>query len=264
MIFLSPADYVDFPWKNGRGTTTDIAAAYRPDAKTRDWTEMLWRFGRTPIFEDGPYSDLSGFEWLQVLVAGKGFTIHTADGAVHRDLTRPLVPVRYDGGTKLGGRLIDGPVETVNFLYRRDSFDGDLRAPAPGTALDAPPGTHLIYAPAGADTLYGGAGDDTLIGGAGDDILRGEAGSDVAYFGVGSGRDDFDGGAGGGWTDTVIIQNAGMGPGQGGWTVVLDNGTELTSTLASGTLELGQDVSGTIVMADGSEMTFDNLERITW
>jgi uncharacterized protein len=153
IVALSPADYVEFPWKNGRGVTTDIAALYRPEAKSRDWTEMLWRFGRTPILESGPYSDLTGFERLQVLIAGDGFTIHTEDGAVHRDLSRTYNPVRYDGGTKLTGRLNGGPVETVNFLYRRDTFAGDLLAPAPGAKLALPAGTHLIYAPDGEATI---------------------------------------------------------------------------------------------------------------
>lgn len=149
MKLLTPADYVEFPWKNGRGVTTDIAALYRPGATSRDWTEMLWRFGRTPIPESGPYSDLTGFERLQVLIAGDGFKIHTEDGTVHRDLSRAYVPVRYDGGLKLTGRLNAGPVETVNLLYRRDAFDGDLHAPAPGTELKLEAGTHLIHAPDG-------------------------------------------------------------------------------------------------------------------
>ena len=33
MKFLTPADYVEFPWKNGRGVTTDIAALYRPGTR---------------------------------------------------------------------------------------------------------------------------------------------------------------------------------------------------------------------------------------
>jgi uncharacterized protein len=164
IVSLSPADYVEFPWKNGRGVTTDIAALYRPEAKSRDWTEMLWRFGRTPILENGPYSDLTGFERLQVLIAGDGFTIHTEDGAVHRDLSRTYVPVRYDGGTKLTGRLNGGPVETVNFLYRRDTFDGDLSAPAPGTKLTLKAGTHLIHAPDGAATIEIDGQAQTLAG----------------------------------------------------------------------------------------------------
>ena len=87
------------------------------------------------------------------LIAGDGFTIHTADGAVHRDLSRVYVPVRYDGGTKLTGRLNGGPVETVNFLYRRDTYDGDLLVPAPGAKLALPAGTHVIYASDGGATV---------------------------------------------------------------------------------------------------------------
>lgn len=153
MKLLTPADYVAFPWKNGRGVTTDIAALYRPGATSRDWSDILWRFGRTPIPESGPYSDLSGFERLQVLISGEGFKIHTEDGAVHRDLSRRYAPVRYDGGTKLAGRLNGGPVETANLLYRRDAFTGDLLAPAPGSRLALKDGTHMIHAADGPATV---------------------------------------------------------------------------------------------------------------
>ncbi|MFN8760362.1 MAG: HutD family protein [Tagaea sp.] len=149
IVALSPADYVDSPWKNGRGVTTDIAGLYRPGAAGRAWTDMLWRFGRTPILEDGPYSDLTGFERLQLVVAGNGFRIHTPDGAVHRDMSRAFLPVRYDGATRLAARLIDGPVDTVNLLFRRDDFAGDLRAPAAGESLALEAGTHFVYAAAG-------------------------------------------------------------------------------------------------------------------
>ena len=115
-----------------------------------------------------------------------------------------------------------------------------------------------------ADRLTGDAADNVFDGRGGNDTISGGAGSDIAYFGVGGGRDTFDGGAGGGWTDTVIVDGGGTGPGQGGWTVILSDGTELAAEGATGSLDLGNDASGTIVLADGSEMTFDNLERISW
>jgi hypothetical protein len=38
----------------------------------------------------------------------------------------------------------------------------------------------------------------------------------------------------------------------------------LTDASAHGTIALGQDVSGTVVMSDGSELTFEGVERFQW
>lgn len=101
-----------------------------------------------------------------------------------------------------------------------------------------------------ANLLSGGAGNDTLIGGTGNDLITGDAGNDT-----------IDGGAGGGWTDTVEIDN----PGTFGvdWTVELNNGSSIEEQAAN-YLELTSDANGTINLSDGSEITFEGIERIEW
>jgi hypothetical protein len=74
----------------------------------------------------------------------------------------------------------------------------------------------------------------------------------------------FQGGAGGGWTDTVFINGVSGGPGAGGWTLTLDDGTVLTDAAAHGSIDLAPDSSGTVVMSDGSEMTFEGVEKFQW
>lgn len=117
---------------------------------------------------------------------------------------------------------------------------------------------------AGANILDGGAGNDSLSGGLGNDVLIGGVGSDTAYFAEGWGNDQFSGGAAGGWTDTININGVSAGPGFGGWTVTLSDGTLISDNAAHGTLNLGSDVSGVIVMSDGSELTFEGVERLQW
>ena len=110
----------------------------------------------------------------------------------------------------------------------------------------------------GVNVLSGGAGNDTLTGGAGNDTLTGGAGSDLFMFGAGSGTDTVSGGDGGGWTDTVQLDN----PGTYGvdWTVTFESGSieEQTATY----LDLTSDASGTINLSDGSQIIFDGIERI--
>ena len=64
---LSAAGYRRVAWKNGGGTTTDIA-----------FDGDIWRFSRTPITRPGPFSDYAGFDRLQMLIAGHGLTCQSA------------------------------------------------------------------------------------------------------------------------------------------------------------------------------------------
>ncbi len=114
---------------------------------------------------------------------------------------------------------------------------------------------------AGNDTLVGGPGDDTLIGGSGDDRLVGSAGNDVFVFSHGDGNDTAIGGAG--WIDTIQLASATGGPGaDGGWTLQIEDGVAFT--VSGEALEFEGEASGTIVYDDGSQLAFDQIERITW
>ena len=123
----------------------------------------------------------------------------------------------------------------------------------------------------GDDTLYGDAGDDTLKGGEGDDLLSGGAGSDSAYGGEGadtyvadpfSGHDYFDGGEGG-WTDAIDISAAANQDVDSPWTIEVD-GVQVDYDLAAGALDLNPEAEGSIVFNDGSEISFEGVERIEW
>ena len=47
------------------------------------------------------------------------------------------------------------------------------------------------------------------------------------------------------------------------WTIEV-NGEEVQYDLADGALELAPDTAGVITFADGSELQFQNVERIEW
>ena len=133
------------PWKNGGGTTIDIADAYESGAVPGDWDRMIWRFGRTPITTPGPFSNLAGIERMQVLVQGRGLVLRTGDGEI--DIRLPYRPVRFDGETKIASELEDGPVEVVNLMGDRTQVEIDLRVLQPRSNLVLASGIHIIYAP---------------------------------------------------------------------------------------------------------------------
>ena len=132
---LKPEDYRRIPWKNGGGVSVDIAVG----------DDEAWRFGRTPITTDGPFSDYSGFDRLQVLIAGNGLVLQTPTGEI--DVRRPFRPVRFAGETPIVSRLEVGPVEVINLIGRRDRVQLDLHVLDEGRSRGLGAGLHIAYCP---------------------------------------------------------------------------------------------------------------------
>ncbi|MGJ3260959.1 MAG: LamG-like jellyroll fold domain-containing protein, partial [Rhodospirillales bacterium] len=144
--------------------------------------------------------------------------------------------------------------------------------------IDGGEGDDVIYGDQGGweddhdgdDTIFGGDGDDTIYGAGGDDVIESGAGNDDAYggsgddlfiFGAGDGADYFDGGNG--WSDTIQLDGVDGGPGgDSGWTMQLDDGATYTETEDG--LVFDSEASGKIELADGSELTFEGVEKLEW
>ena len=131
---LDPGRYIRTPWKNGGGVSVDIALE-----------GDVWRFGRTSIATPGPFSDYTGFERMQLLMAGSGLVLETPDGEI--DVRRPFKPVRFAGETPIVSRLEAGPVEVINLMGDRSRVRIDLAVSAPGETWRLGPGVHIAYCP---------------------------------------------------------------------------------------------------------------------
>ncbi len=87
MIHLTSADYTRQPWKNGRGTTTELWRLERDG-------QLLVRLSRAAVVEDGPFSLFPGIERNLTVLSGPGFRL-TGPGL---DIPcAPLVPVAFPG-----------------------------------------------------------------------------------------------------------------------------------------------------------------------
>ena len=103
----------------------------------------------------------------------------------------------------------------------------------------------------------------TLVGGAGNDALLGGDGNDIFVFGSGDGTDTAFGGLQGGWTDTIQLEGYDGLAAYDGWTITLKSGHSVTATGADN-IELSDDAAGTIALTDGSEISFEGIEKIEW
>lgn len=140
LTLLDPASYLRTPWKNGGGTTVDIA-----------FSSDIWRFGRTPIVQPGPFSDYAGYDRVQVLVSGSGLVLETPQGEI--DVRQPFRPVRFAGETPIVSRLEAGPVEVVNLIGARAHVKIDIVILDEDRTLLLQPGTHIVYSPHGDATV---------------------------------------------------------------------------------------------------------------
>ncbi len=186
------------------------------------------------------------------------------------------VTVNLDTGSGSGGDAAGDSYSSVEGVIGSDQNDYVYGTDTGGVNVDLGAGndifdndggdasqTDVIDGGAGNDTIWTGNGDDVITGGAGDDALYGEGGSDLFIFESGNGDSDYaDGGSGSSWTDTIQLQGNGGGAVSMDWTLELDGGSIESSDM--GSYDLSEDASGTITFADGSEISFDNIERIEW
>jgi environmental stress-induced protein Ves len=98
MIHLRPADYTRQPWKNGRGTTTELWRLERDG-------QLLVRLSRAAVVEDGPFSVFPGIERNLTVLSGPGFRL-TGGGLDFR--CEPLVPVAFPGDVALQATETEG------------------------------------------------------------------------------------------------------------------------------------------------------------
>jgi uncharacterized protein len=135
---IRSAEYPTRPWKNGGGTTRDIAVS-PPGASLDDFD---WRLSLARVDRDGPFSRFDNVDRTLVLLSG-AMTLHEQDRRI--DLVRHE-PVMFEGerafaATVEGGATLDFNVMTrrgrARHIVRRESFGKPLH-------LEAAVGTTIV------------------------------------------------------------------------------------------------------------------------
>ncbi|MBZ9734772.1 HutD family protein [Mesorhizobium sp. CA18] len=140
MRILRAADYRVMPWKNGGGTTTEIAVSPR-GAGLEDFD---WRVSMARVETSGPFSSFAGIDRTLSVLEGEGIILDIADQAPAR-LTMASAPLAFPGDVPTGAALIGGPITDLNIMTRRGrmaheverrSFTAEIRiAPRADTSL---------------------------------------------------------------------------------------------------------------------------------
>jgi uncharacterized protein len=109
-IFRS-VDYVARPWKNGGGTTRDIALS--PSGASLDTFD--WRLSLAQVDRDGPFSRFDNVDRTLVLLSG-AMTLHENDRRI--DLVRND-PFTFEGERAIEATVAGGSTLDFNVMTRR-------------------------------------------------------------------------------------------------------------------------------------------------
>lgn len=173
MNVLRCDDLIEVPWKNGGGTTREIATGIVGG-------QIAWRISRADVGQDGDFSDFAGLVRILTVVSGGGMVLKHAGGTLHADLWEPVV---FDGGLKVASQLKEGPLTDLNLMFDPSYCAGGVITHCGPTALDiaaTQAGICVVHVLAGTPTIGGvllGLGDTAFLGtnGARLDLSKGEA-----------------------------------------------------------------------------------------
>jgi len=117
MRIIRAADCKVMPWKNGGGTTTEIAVA--PEGATL--SDFDWRISMAHVGQDGPFSSFPGIDRTLSVLTGKGIRLAFGDGETVA-LDRATKPFFFAADRAVDGLLVDGPIDDLNVMSRRGGW----------------------------------------------------------------------------------------------------------------------------------------------
>lgn len=146
------------PWKNGGGSTTEIAIG--PVGATLH--DFEWRISLATVAHSGPFSRFTGIDRTLALVDGAGFTLDI-DGARTILLDIDDATVAFDGDADVTATLHDGPTIDFNVMTRRAACQHKFgRRHIDGIARFAPGGQRSILFLAAGESLSVSCDDERI------------------------------------------------------------------------------------------------------
>ena len=138
------------PWKNGGGTTTEIAAA--PPGASLDAFD--WRVSMARVATDGPFSSFAGIDRTLAVVSGDGMEL-AIEGCAIVMLGSHSAPLAFAGDVPTSARLTAGAITDLNVMTRRGQFTHQMVRLAQPASCELTPEIALaiVVAPTGGATI---------------------------------------------------------------------------------------------------------------
>jgi environmental stress-induced protein Ves len=147
---LGPADYKVMPWKNGRGSTTELAIQPEDAALAA----FDWRLSMADVTEDGDFSRFPGYDRTLLVAQGNGMELSFDGASAPLRLNGPGQGAMFSGDWLTHGKLLDGPVRDFNVMSARGRVHHECE-PVAGAPVEFvwEPGMEALFCHCIAGTL---------------------------------------------------------------------------------------------------------------
>ena len=121
MNFFDLATIPNTPWKNGGGSTQELAC-WPPGA---DMNGFEWRVSLATVDRPGPFSVFPAIDRQIMLLGGDG--LHLRSAGWEHALDQRWQPFAFSGDDAVDGAMLGGTSKDFNLMLRRDVWQGALR-----------------------------------------------------------------------------------------------------------------------------------------
>ncbi len=119
---LDPATTIAMPWKNGGGTTLQLAIS----PKGASLEDFAWRISSAQVAVDGAFSSFPGADRSLAVLAGNGLRLQREDGRIETLHSGDAIAV-FAGEEAIDAQLLDGPITDLNLMTRRGVWRHELQ-----------------------------------------------------------------------------------------------------------------------------------------
>lgn len=121
MNFFDLASIPNTPWKNGGGSTQELAC-WPPGA---DMNAFEWRVSLATVDRPGPFSVFPAIDRQIMLLGGDG--LHLRSAAWDHTLNQRWQPFAFSGDDAVDGAMLGSASRDFNLMLRRGVWQGALR-----------------------------------------------------------------------------------------------------------------------------------------
>lgn len=111
---LDPTMALAMPWKNGGGTTLQLAIS--PAGAGLE--DFAWRISSAQVAVGGAFSSFPDIDRSLTVLAGKGLCLQREDGRIETLHSGGAIAA-FPGEEAIDAQLLDGPITDLNLMTRR-------------------------------------------------------------------------------------------------------------------------------------------------
>jgi environmental stress-induced protein Ves len=147
---IQTSEYKIMPWKNGLGTTSEIAI--EPPLANFPIDDFDWRLSSAKIQNSNQFSTFKGYDRLLTVWQGEGLKLN-------QNKLKPFEVMHFSGEENMNCDLLGNEVLDLGLIYKRDKFKANMTVynftPQEVFSLKLDTGLHFIFCVSGSLDIDG-------------------------------------------------------------------------------------------------------------